>query len=191
MYNAARDCCIHVDGGTFSSFEIGWLEGRRAFAHLYQVKWDDLASHKPAPLTALLLDDVSRADARCQTFPTSSPANNVTATVIILAQHRTQATALLEMMLVIVQSHPAIKVHLLTVGTCAGAAQAVESEPQRAVGSRPSCTSRGPDRPAQMSGRLQRGKLADSPRKHALRGGRSGIEGCRCCAAGSTAQGNS
>ena len=59
MYNAARDCCIHVDGGTFSSFEIGWLEGRRAFAHLYQVKWDDLASHKPAP-TALLLDDVSR-----------------------------------------------------------------------------------------------------------------------------------
>ena len=39
-------CCVHVDGGTFASFDIGWLEGRRTLPHSYQVRWQtqELAS---------------------------------------------------------------------------------------------------------------------------------------------------
>ena len=39
MFNESKECSIHVDGGTFSSFDIGWLEGRRASTHLYQTRW--------------------------------------------------------------------------------------------------------------------------------------------------------
>ena len=63
MHNAALDCCVRVHGGTFASFEVGWLEQRRASRHTYEVGWESAPraeqprSGRPSTTTTIVLGD--------------------------------------------------------------------------------------------------------------------------------------
>ena len=58
MHDASLACSVHVQGGTFASFEIGWLESRRAMAHLYHICWQPLPLESTrANCSALLIGE--------------------------------------------------------------------------------------------------------------------------------------
>ena len=41
LYDASLRCLVRIDGGTNGFFELGWLEGRRAQRHRYEVRWEE------------------------------------------------------------------------------------------------------------------------------------------------------
>ena len=119
MYNEARTCCIHVEGGSFSSFEIGWLEGRRAFGHVYQVRWESTETSSTGGSLHLIHDRgmLPAWHGAAATAANPSLRSSPGTCMVLMRMARSHAT--LEAALSALQSLTAagLKLHLVTFGT--------------------------------------------------------------------------
>ena len=108
MFSATRECSIHVDGGTFSSFDIGWLESRRALPHVYRLHWNalDVAATAPQKMStsALLLMNSTEVSPVRRCAPAAA-AHRGASRITVVALSLEECIVGLETIMTLVQVH--------------------------------------------------------------------------------------
>ena len=126
-FDERREPVVRIEGWSFGFFEAGWLEGRRAQRHMYEVHWEPAAAPKArrSPRPVVLVSSPAVSTAR---YPTtdSQAAATVAAVAFDGASQRLSTLPSLQAALCLVQATDTARPLWLTSCAARGAEACVQ-----------------------------------------------------------------